>query len=80
MRLTLGNTWFLLILLVISTTFFTYFFKSNPYFWEFVLILSGLKFVLVAFIFMELKKANTFWKIFILFFISIFIAILLLLK
>ncbi len=80
MRLTLGNTWFLLMLLVISTTICTFFYKSNQYFWELVLLLSGLKFILVAFFFMELKKAHVFWKIFILFYIFLFATLLLLLK
>ena len=29
----------------------------------FILALSGLKFLLIAFHFMELKKANNFWKV-----------------
>lgn len=80
MRLTLGNTWFLLMLLVITSTFYAYFFKSNQYFWELVLLLSGLKFILVGFFFMELKKAHIFWKISIVIYIFLFAAILLLLK
>ena len=80
MRLTLGNTWFLLMVLVISMTLSTYFFKSNQYFWELILLFSGLKFILVAFFFMELKKANVFWKILILFYIFLFATLLVLLK
>ncbi len=41
----------------------------------FILFLSSIKFVLVSFQFMEMKKANIFWKILILLFLIIFITI-----
>ena len=44
----------------------------------FILILSALKFVFVAFRFMELKKANSFWKITLLVYLTLFITTLLL--
>lgn len=40
-----------------------------------VLILSAIKFLLVAFHFMELKKGNTFWKLLTISFLILFIAI-----
>jgi len=43
----------------------------------FVLILSALKFILVSFQFMELKKANPFWKWLIISFLVIFTTIIL---
>ena len=45
-----------------------------------VLILSGIKFLLVAFNFMELKKGNTFWKVLTTSFLILFITIILIAK
>lgn len=42
-----------------------------------ILGLSGIKFLLVAFNFMELKKANTFWKILLLGYLALFITVML---
>jgi len=42
-----------------------------------ILFLSGIKFVLVSFQFMELKKAHPFWKTITLLFLAIFITIIL---
>jgi hypothetical protein len=41
-----------------------------------ILFLSAIKFVLVAFQFMELKKANNLWKILLLGFLSLFVAVI----
>jgi len=52
----------LLIALTISTAFFS---KSNTNLKTvglIILVLSGIKFVLVSFQFMEMKKAHNFWK------------------
>ncbi|MEE9348721.1 MAG: cytochrome C oxidase subunit IV family protein [Flavobacteriaceae bacterium] len=43
-----------------------------------ILGLSFVKFLLVAFQFMELKKAHIFWKIFLLTYLSIFLIIMML--
>lgn len=41
-----------------------------------ILIFSGVKFLLVAFHFMELKKANAFWKVSVTLFLVLFIGII----
>ena len=41
-----------------------------------ILFFSGIKFLLVAFHFMELKKANAFWKVIVSLFLVVFIAII----
>lgn len=41
-----------------------------------ILALSGIKFLLVAFHFMELKKANVFWKVTLVFFLMLLIGII----
>ncbi len=43
----------------------------------FIMLLSGLKFLLVAFQFMELKKANIFWKMTLIVFIILFTSLVL---
>jgi len=45
-----------------------------------ILVLSGLKFVLVAFQFMELKKANIFWKVLLMSFLILFIVVVLIIS
>ena len=45
----------------------------------FILLLSGIKFLLVAFHFMELKKANLFWKVSLSLFLMLLIGIITLL-
>ncbi len=39
----------------------------------FIMLLSGVKFIFVAFNFMELKKAHVFWKVLILMYLILFI-------
>lgn len=41
-----------------------------------ILALSGVKFLLVAFHFMEMKKANAFWKVILSFFLVLLIGIM----
>lgn len=41
----------------------------------FILVLSGIKFLLVAFNFMELKKAHIFWKIALISYLILFVGI-----
>jgi len=45
----------------------------------FILVISAIKFIFVAFQFMELKKANRFWKIALLVYLILFISIFLVL-
>jgi hypothetical protein len=61
-----------LVLLTISTSFFSVHYKNMVFL---ILLLSGIKFVLVAFQFMELKKAHPFWKVLLLLFIVLFVGI-----
>jgi len=42
-----------------------------------IMVLSGFKFILVAFQFMELKKANVFWKALLLSFLVLFVSVIL---
>jgi uncharacterized membrane protein YdbT with pleckstrin-like domain len=70
----------LLIALTISTAFFS---KSDIILKTvglIILVLSAIKFVLVSFQFMEMKKAHNFWKgliiVYLLLFVSIIYAIL----
>ncbi len=77
MRSTLTTTWLLLMFLVILMSLFAHFEPHSSFFWTVILGLSGLKFLLVAFQFMEMKRANSFWKVFLVLFVVLFIALLL---
>lgn len=54
-------------------------FRIHKIFVVSILAISGIKFLLVAFHFMELKKANAFWKVTLTLFLSLFIGIIALL-
>ena len=75
MKLTHKTT---LILLYILTTV-TALVSAYLYGWKFfvftILGLSAIKFMLVAFDFMEMKKAHSFWKFFIVFYLVIFVTV-----
>lgn len=45
-----------------------------------IMIISALKFFLIAFWFMELKKANTFWKVTLSLVLSLIVTLIILLK
>lgn len=60
----------ILVLLSVSTSFFSVHYLNIVFL---ILFLSGIKFLLVAFQFMELKKAHPFWKILTIIFIVLFI-------
>ena len=66
----------ILTVLTIATALLATTFNSIKYVAFFILALSIVKFVLVAFQFMELKKAHVFWKVFLLAYLSIFLIIL----
>ena len=66
----------ILTILTISTALLSTTFNSIKYVSFFILILSIIKFVLVAFQFMELKKAHSFWKYFLLGYLAIFLIIM----
>jgi uncharacterized membrane protein YdbT with pleckstrin-like domain len=68
-------TWIILIVLTITSALFS---KLNTsYVASIILILAALKFIGIAFQFMEIKKANPFWKGLILGFLLLFIVIVL---
>ena len=66
----------LLITLTITTAFFSNFYSELKIVGLIILILSGIKFMAVAFQFMELKKAHSFWKGLIITFLTLFITII----
>lgn len=63
MKKTLLFNYGLLILLTISTAVISNFVAINSLAIGLIMGLSALKFMLVSFEFMELKKANLFWKV-----------------
>lgn len=68
------TTWAFLLILTISAALFSN--MSGKYVVYILLFLAALKFISVAFQFMELKKAHIFWKIMILSFLVAFILII----
>ncbi len=67
----------ILIALTILTALFSNNFSAFKYIVSIILALSCVKFLLVAFQFMELKKAHIFWKILLISYVVIFNTILL---
>ena len=67
-----------LVLLTISMAFLSYNFNEFEYIVFIILVLTLTKFSLVAFNFMELKKAHVFWKISLSAYLVLFIATILL--
>ena len=65
-----------LIVLTITTALFATQFNSLKHVSIIILVLSIFKFVLVSFNFMELKKANPFWKTIIIIYLSIFLIVM----
>ncbi|PHQ61589.1 MAG: hypothetical protein COC08_04165 [Maribacter sp.] len=68
------TTWVFLLVLTISSALFSN--MSGKYVVFILLFLAALKFISVAFRFMELKKAHIFWKIMLLAFLSVFVLII----
>ncbi len=66
----------LLILLTITTAFFSNLENGLKVIGLIILILSGIKFIAVAFQFMELGKAHNFWKGLVISFLTLFIGII----
>ena len=79
-NISLKTTWVLLMLLVIIMSVFALKFNTHSNFWFVILGLSGLKFLLVAFQFMEMKSANGFWKVLLVLYVSFFISVLLIIN
>ena len=73
MKLTHQNTLLLLYLLTLATALVSRFYYGLSFFVVLILGLSAIKFMLVAFQFMEMKKAHVFWKFLIGFYLLIFV-------
>ncbi len=56
-------TYFSLIILTITTALLSNFYSISPFILGLVMAIFAIKFLLVSFQFMELKKANLFWKV-----------------
>jgi uncharacterized membrane-anchored protein len=65
----------LLFLLTLLTAYFSNNHYELKYIGFIILGLSGIKFLSVAFQFMELKKANNFWKVMLICYLLLFITI-----
>ncbi len=66
----------LLIILTILTAFFSNNFGNFKYITLTILGLSVIKFLLVAYNFMELKKAHSFWKFLIITYLTLFVGLI----
>ena len=80
MKKTLLFNYGLLILLTISTALISNIFTLSALAVGLIMGLSMLKFILVTFQFMELKKANSFWKVSLIFVLLLIVLLLILLK
>jgi hypothetical protein len=69
-------TYTLLLFITILTAFFASSFTDIKIIGIIILLLSALKFILVAFNFMELKKAHSFWKMLLLGYLFLFVIII----
>lgn len=67
-------TWIILVALTLISAFFAQW--GGAYTVLIILALSALKFIGIAFQFMEIKKAHVFWKVIIIAFVLIFAGIL----
>ncbi len=75
MKLSHQKTLILLYVLTTTTALVSAYLYGWQYFVWLILGLSALKFLLVAFNFMEMKKANSFWKFFIVFYVLVFVTV-----
>jgi len=69
-------TLILLIALTTITAIISGFYNKLEIIYTIILFLSAIKFLAVSFQFMELKRANSFWKVLISIFLIIFIGII----
>lgn len=67
-------TWVLLMILTVIAGLVSS--ANSVYIIPLILLLAVLKFMGVAFNFMELKKANVFWKVIVVGFLSLFVGII----
>ncbi|CAM3373961.1 cytochrome C oxidase subunit IV family protein [Aequorivita lipolytica] len=73
MERTFNITWLILIVLTIITAVFANI--GSAYVTSIILGLSFLKIIGVAFFFMELKKANAFWKVLLVAFVALLLIV-----
>jgi hypothetical protein len=73
MERTFNITWLILIVLTIITAVFANI--GSAYVASIILGLSFLKIIGVAFFFMELKKANAFWKVLLVAFVALLLIV-----
>jgi hypothetical protein len=71
MNLSVHITGALLLVLVFTMSLSAIYLKGNPILINVIFALSAFKFLLVAFQFMEMKKANSFWKVILVLFVGI---------
>jgi len=75
MKLTHKTTLILLYILTTASALVSAYLYGWRFFVFTILGLSAIKFMLVAFDFMEMKKAHSFWKFFIVFYLLIFVMV-----
>ncbi|TGV02332.1 cytochrome C oxidase subunit IV family protein [Flavivirga rizhaonensis] len=75
MHKTATITWIVLLVLTLASALFSK--LESKYIILVILILAALKFLGIAFQFMEMKKAHVFWKTLIIGFLALFVIILL---
>jgi len=61
-RTTLLKIWIVLFILTITVALFSVFYQDKSSIIKFIILISFMKFLLISFYFMELKKAHSFWK------------------
>ncbi len=80
MKKTLNFTYATLVLLTIATALISKLVAVSGLALGIIMGIAMLKFVLVSFQFMELKKANSFWKVSLLFVLGIIVLVLILIR
>ncbi len=73
MKLTNKNTIILLYILTLSTALLSTYYYGWKFLATAILLLSAIKFILVTFQFMEMKKSHSFWKTFIIIYLILFV-------
>ncbi|MEX2514306.1 MAG: cytochrome C oxidase subunit IV family protein [Cyclobacteriaceae bacterium] len=73
MNFTLERTWGILVLLTIGTALIAHFFPEGTGVMVGIMALAGIKFLLVAFQFMDIKKAHGFWKASLIFYVVLIV-------
>jgi len=69
MKISVHFAWLLLLFSVLLMSAAVIYFRNHPFFVEIILGLSALKFLLVAFQFMDMKKSNIAWKVILVLFV-----------